>query len=62
MLVVLAGRGDDTVVTLPPPPWGSGYRLVWDSADEVPAAAPAEPVRGAVTVTARSMRVYLVDR
>jgi hypothetical protein len=48
-------------VTLPPPPWGSSYLLLWDSAEPVP-LEPAGGVDGAQYVRARSIRLYSVDR
>lgn len=61
LLVVLCGDVVDTTVTLPPPPWGSSYLLLWDSADVVP-TEPEHGVEGTQYVRARSLRLYGVDR
>jgi glycogen operon protein len=61
LLVLLCGAPGDTMVTLPPPPWGSSYLLLWDSAEPVP-LEPAGGVDGAQYVRARSIRLYSVDR
>jgi glycogen operon protein len=61
LLTVLCGSPTDTTVTLPPPPWGSSYLLLWDSAEAVP-QEPDKGVDGAQYVRARSMRLYAVDR
>jgi glycogen operon protein len=61
LLVVLCGAPTDTTVTLPSPPWGSSYLLLWDSADAVP-QEPGPGVDGVQYVRARSMRLYAVDR
>jgi isoamylase len=61
LLVLLCGAVADTTVTLPPPPWGSSYLLLWDSAEPVP-QAPGQGVDGTQYVRARSLRLYAVDR
>jgi glycogen operon protein len=60
LLVVLCGSATDTTVTLPPPPWGSSYLLLWDSAEPVP-HEPESGVDCVQYVRARSMRLYAVD-
>jgi glycogen operon protein len=61
LLVVLCGETQDVTVTLPPPPWGASYLLLWDSAEPVP-QEPGTGVDGVQYVRARSMRLYAVDR
>ncbi|HET8615076.1 MAG TPA: glycogen debranching protein GlgX [Actinomycetales bacterium] len=60
LLLVLCGAATDTTVTLPAPPWGSSYLLLWDSAEPVP-VEPECGVDGVQYVRARSMRLYAVD-
>jgi len=64
LLVIFHGTARDTEVTLPARGDGAGYRLVWDSAWELPptswdTAAMVDPAEdGPVTLTAASVRVY----
>jgi glycogen operon protein len=72
LLIIFHGGARDVEVTLPPQGEGARYRLVWDSAWELPRVAvgaggivspstgPGED--GPVTLTAASVRVYSVDR
>jgi isoamylase len=65
-LVVLAGSGRDTVITLPPSPEGTPWTLLWDSAQESPAVVDPESLHlvhttGSTTARARSMRVYTAE-
>ena len=72
LLLIFHGGARDAEVTLPPRGGAAAYRLVWDSAWELPAAAvgsqaiarpcPGPAQAGAVTVTAASVRVYSLDR
>ncbi|KJK13228.1 glycogen debranching protein [Terrabacter sp. 28] len=59
VLVVVNGSARKTEATLPHAPGVTAYQLLWDSADERP-AAPGEPVqsRSIVTMDAASMRVW----
>jgi isoamylase len=58
LLVVFHGGAQSAEVTLPALGEGAAYRLVWDSAWELPQASPDRAVAGPVTVTAASIRVY----
>ncbi len=64
VLVVVHGDLDDGEVRLPPAPWGTGYRALWDSAEDRPPAGPGEALRPGqqVLVSALSVRVFAVDR
>ncbi|SDQ74175.1 glycogen debranching protein GlgX [Quadrisphaera sp. DSM 44207] len=65
LLLVLHGGLDDGQVHLPPRPWASGYRLLWDGAVErYPAGAVGGRDRpgAAVPVSALSVRLYLAER
>jgi glycogen operon protein len=61
LLVMLCAAPGDMMVTLPPPPWGSSYLLLWDSAEPVP-LEPTAGVDGAQYVRARSLRLYATGR
>jgi glycogen operon protein len=69
LLVIFHGGASDAEVTLPAvdtrlgsPGEPTAYRLVWDSAQELPQAAGQAPREtGSVTLTAASVRVYSVD-
>jgi glycogen operon protein len=61
LLVMLCAAPGDLMVTLPPPPWGSSYLLLWDSAEPVP-LEPTARVDGAQYVRARSLRLYATGR
>jgi isoamylase len=64
LLVVIQGAGHPMAVQLPGLPWASRYRLLWDSAFEVPPGhqrGPVEAVKAAgsvITVDAGTIRVY----
>ena len=64
LLVVVQGAGRPVAVRLPGRPWAAGYRLLWDSAHELPpvapGGAPATHERGGavLTVDAGTIRVY----
>jgi glycogen operon protein len=64
LLVVVQGAGWPVAVQLPGLPWASRYRLLWDSAFEVPPGherGPVETVEEAaamLTVDAGTIRVY----
>jgi isoamylase len=64
LLVVVQGAARPVAVQLPGLPWASRYRLLWDSAFEVPpgsARGPAEAVEAAgcvISVGAGTIRVY----
>ncbi len=57
MLLVLCGAPSDAEVTLPGTPWATSYELLFDSADERP-AAPTCGHSGAQLVAPLSMRLY----
>jgi hypothetical protein len=70
LLIIFHGGASDAEVTLPVmgSRAGSGrgrktaYRLVWDSARELPPASGKTPRHtGSVTLTAASVRVYSID-
>jgi isoamylase len=58
LLVVFHGGAQSAEVTLPALGKGAAYRLVWDSAWELPHASLETAGAGPVTVTAASIRVY----
>jgi isoamylase len=64
LLIVVQGAGWPVAVRLPPLPWGAAYRLLWDSAYELPpgvAGGPdgvIEPGGAVLTVDAGTIRVY----
>ncbi len=62
LLVLVQGVPDVVEVTLPGPPWGSGFSLLWDSAEAHPPARGQDPVfldAGATfEIAGPSMRVY----
>jgi isoamylase len=72
LLIIFHGGARDAQVTLPSRSDGAGYRLVWDSAWELPLASgggqttvspsPDPEQEGPVTLTAASIRVYCVNR
>ena len=66
LLVVLQGQPESVDVRLPGLPWAAGYRLLWDSAHELPPTsddAPAEVRAGdLVSVEPFSMRIYGTHR
>jgi glycogen operon protein len=62
LLLVLCGSPQATEVVLPAAPWASSYELLWDSADERPAALAAAPVDGRQQVAGMSMRLYRAVR
>ncbi len=64
VLVVLHGGLDDGEVCLPPAPWGTAYRPLWDSSADRPApAAYGRMAPGTrVLLSALSVRVFDVER
>ncbi|MGZ4602832.1 MAG: glycogen debranching protein GlgX, partial [Kineosporiaceae bacterium] len=64
LLVVVQGAGRPVAVRLPGRPWAAGYRLLWDSAHELPPVAPGgaptthERGGAVLTVDAGTIRVY----
>jgi isoamylase len=68
LLVILQGQAEPVDVRLPGEPWGTRYRLLWDSAQERPpdldASDPADEVEGGATVQVEpfSMRIYGTHR
>ncbi|GAA1892858.1 glycogen debranching protein GlgX [Lapillicoccus jejuensis] len=62
VLLVLHGGAQDTTLTLPRPPAGASYRLVWDSAWERPGDPQDVAADLREQVTATSLRVYLTAR
>jgi isoamylase len=64
VLVVVQGAGSPVGVRLPGLPWASRYRLLWDSAFDLPPGhdrGPAEAVEvggSLITVDADTIRVY----
>ena len=62
LLVVFHGGAQDTEMNLPAQDEGEAYRLLWDSAWELPLAPSDTLGAGPMTVTAASIRVYSVVR
>ena len=68
LLVILHGGAQGAEVTLPAPGEGAAYRLLWDSAWDLPlpswdSADTVDPVEdGPVTLTAASIQVYSLVR
>ena len=65
LLVVVQGSARPVEVVLPGPPWAVGYRLLWDSGPEHPAAQGTDPdgdhlvdALTQLTVGPRTLRVY----
>jgi glycogen operon protein len=64
LLVIMQGAGWPVAVRLPGLPWASRYRLLWDSAHDLPPGAPGgpqsvdEPGGAVLTVDAATIRVY----
>ena len=64
LLIVVQGAGWPVAVRLPGPPWASRYRLLWDSAFELPPGVDGgpgiaeEPGGAVLAVEAATIRVY----
>jgi glycogen operon protein len=64
VLVVVQGTPEPRDVILPGPPWASGYRLLWDSAEPTPPspqAARALQAPSAIAVPAMCLQVYAAN-
>jgi hypothetical protein len=57
-LIVFHGGALDAEVTLPKQRDGGGYRLLWDSAWDLPLESREVVDPGPITVTGASIRVY----